>query len=75
MTTTGTAITKILPPVFRFSPTGEQSKKRESVIDNLTRFFERFFNISREYKYNNLMNTRDIETTKSVRKNNVQLIS
>lgn len=44
--TTGTAITKILPPISRFSPTGERSKKRESVIDKLTRFFERFFNIS-----------------------------
>ena len=46
--TTGTAITKILPPVSRFSPTGERSKKRESVLDKLTRFFERFFNISGE---------------------------
>ncbi len=44
--TTGTAITKILPPVSRFSPTGERSKKRESVLDKLTRFFERFFDIS-----------------------------
>lgn len=48
VTTTGTAITKILPPVSRFSPTGERTKKRESVIDKLTRFFERFFNISGE---------------------------
>lgn len=46
VTTTGTAITKILPPVSRFSPTGERSKKRESVIEKLTRFFERFFSIS-----------------------------
>jgi type I restriction enzyme R subunit len=46
--TTGTAITKILPPVSRFSPTGERTKKRESVLDKLTRFFERFFNISGE---------------------------
>lgn len=44
--TTGTAITKILPPVSRFSPTGDRTKKRESVIDKLTRFFERFVNIS-----------------------------
>lgn len=43
---TGTAITKILPPISRFSPTGERSQKRESVLDKLTRFFERFFNIS-----------------------------
>ncbi len=46
--TTGTAITKILPPVSRFSPTGERSKKRENVLDKLTKFFERFFNISPE---------------------------
>ena len=43
--TTGTEITKILPAGGRFSPTGERSKKRENVLDKLTRFFERFFNI------------------------------
>lgn len=48
VTTTGTAITRILPPVTRFSPTGERTKKRESVIEKLTRFFERFFGISGE---------------------------
>ncbi|MEK7375783.1 MAG: type I restriction endonuclease subunit R, partial [Candidatus Margulisiibacteriota bacterium] len=44
--TTGTAIAKVLPPVSRFSPTGERTKKRENVLDKLTRFFERFFDIS-----------------------------
>jgi len=44
--TTGTALVKVLPPVSRFSPGGERSKKRESVLDKLTRFFERFFDIS-----------------------------
>ncbi|MDD5524704.1 MAG: type I restriction endonuclease subunit R [Smithella sp.] len=44
--TTGTAITKVLPPVSRFSPTGERTKKRESVLSKLTGFFERFFDIS-----------------------------
>lgn len=44
--TTGTGLSKILPPVSRFSPTGERTKKRESVIDKLTRFFERFIGIS-----------------------------
>lgn len=44
--TTGTAITRVLPPVSRFSPDGEYTKKRESVHDKLTRFFERFFDIS-----------------------------
>ena len=44
--TTGTALAKVLPPVSRFSPGGERSKKRESVLDKLTRFFERFFGIS-----------------------------
>ncbi len=44
--TTGTAISKVLPPVSRFSPTGERTQKRESVLDKLTGFFERFFDIS-----------------------------
>jgi len=44
--TTGTAITKVLPPVSRFSATGERTKKRESVLTKLTSFFERFFDIS-----------------------------
>ncbi|PIR46992.1 MAG: DEAD/DEAH box helicase, partial [Candidatus Vogelbacteria bacterium CG10_big_fil_rev_8_21_14_0_10_45_14] len=43
---TGTAIAKVLPPVSRFSPGGERTKKRESVLYKLTSFFERFFDIS-----------------------------
>ncbi len=43
---TGTAIAKIIPPVTRFSPGGERTKKRESVLGKLTHFFERFFDIS-----------------------------
>ena len=45
--TTGTAITKVLPPtVSRFDPSGARTKKRESVLEKLTRFFEKFFDIS-----------------------------
>lgn len=44
--TTGTAITKVLPPVTRFSPTGERTKKRESVIEKLKIFFNKFWDIS-----------------------------
>lgn len=44
--TTGTAITKVLPPVSRFSPTGERTQKRDTVLNKLTNFFERFFDIS-----------------------------
>lgn len=46
--TTGTAITKVLPPVSRFSAGGERTQKRESVLGKLTSFFERFFNITSE---------------------------
>ncbi len=42
----GTAITKVLPPVSHFSPDGERTKKRETVLTKLTNFFERFFDIS-----------------------------
>lgn len=43
--TTGTAITKVLPPVSRFTPTGDRTKKREAVIERLTAFFNRFWDI------------------------------
>jgi len=43
--TTGTAITKVLPPVSRFTPTGDRTKKRETVIEKLTAFFNRFWDI------------------------------
>ncbi|MBT6773821.1 type I restriction endonuclease subunit R, partial [Candidatus Woesearchaeota archaeon] len=44
--TTGTAITKVLPPGSRFSKTGERTKKRENILEKFTRFFDRFFDIS-----------------------------
>jgi len=45
--TTGTSIAKVLPPVSRFSKTGERTKKRETIIEKFTKFFERFFDISK----------------------------
>ncbi len=43
---TGTDISRVLPPVSRFLATGERSEKRNSVLNKLTSFFERFFDIS-----------------------------
>ncbi len=43
---TGTAISKVLPPVSRFSPTGERTKKRDTVLDKLREFFSKFWDIS-----------------------------
>jgi len=45
--TTGTSITKVLPPVSRFSKTGERTKKRETISEKFTKFFERYFDISK----------------------------
>ena len=45
---TGTNFSRILPPISRFSPSGERSKKREIVLQKLRDFFDRFFTISRE---------------------------
>lgn len=42
--TTGTELDKVLPPVSRFGGTG-RAKKKQSVVDKLKRFFERFFGI------------------------------
>jgi type I restriction enzyme R subunit len=44
---TGTAISKVLPPVSRFTPTGDRTKKRGTVIEKLTAFFNKFWDISR----------------------------
>lgn len=44
--TTGTGLAKILPPVSRFSPSGERTQKREAVIEKIKAFFARFWDIS-----------------------------
>lgn len=44
----GTAFAKILPPVSRFSPTGDLTKKKETVLEKLKVYFDRFFDISGE---------------------------
>lgn len=38
----GTDIAKILPPISLFTPSGERTKKRETVIEKLTAFLNRF---------------------------------
>ena len=42
----GTAITKILPPVSRFSQNNGHAVKKQTVLDKLTAFFERFFGLA-----------------------------
>ncbi|NJL96499.1 type I restriction endonuclease subunit R [Candidatus Gracilibacteria bacterium] len=44
--TSGTSISKILPPISRFLQTGERTKKRETVLEKLTQYFNKFFDIS-----------------------------
>jgi len=43
--TTGTAITKVLPPASRFSADGGHGEKKQRVIEKLGVFFERFFGL------------------------------
>jgi type I restriction enzyme R subunit len=42
---TGTAITKIMPPVSRFSRNNNYTTKKQMMLDKLTAFFERFFGL------------------------------
>jgi type I restriction enzyme, R subunit len=44
--TSGTAITKVLPPVSRFSADGGHGEKKQRVIQKLGAFFERFLGLS-----------------------------
>lgn len=43
---TGTAITKILPPVSRFSKNNGHSVKKQTVLDKLGAFFDRYFGLA-----------------------------
>lgn len=43
--TTGTGIDRLMPPVSRFGAGGARAKKKQTVIDKLKVFFERFFGI------------------------------
>jgi type I restriction enzyme R subunit len=42
----GTAITKILPPVSRFSKDNGHGQKKQTVLDKLAAFFERYFGLA-----------------------------
>lgn len=43
---TGTVLAKILPPVSRFTPTSDRTKKRKSVLEKLKAFFNKFADIA-----------------------------
>jgi type I restriction enzyme R subunit len=42
----GTTFARILPPVSRFTATGDRSKKKEIVLEKLNFYFERYYDIS-----------------------------
>jgi type I restriction enzyme R subunit len=44
--TTGTAITRILPPVSRFAKNNGHGVKKQTVLDKLAAFFERYFGLA-----------------------------
>ncbi|WP_285723888.1 type I restriction endonuclease subunit R [Psychromicrobium xiongbiense] len=46
--TTGTAITKVLPPASRFAGGGGHSEKKQRVLAKLGEYFERFFGLAAE---------------------------
>lgn len=44
--TTGTAITRIMPPVSRFSSGNHHGVKKQSVLDKLVAFFDRYLGLA-----------------------------
>ncbi len=44
MRTTGTDIDKLMPPISRFGSTNRE-KKKQTIIEKLKAFFERFFGV------------------------------
>lgn len=45
---TGTAITRILPPMSRFAEGGGHAAKKQTVLERLAAYFERYFNLGWE---------------------------
>lgn len=45
--TGGTAITQIMPPISRFTPTGGYQEQKQRVIDKFVSFFDRFVDLGR----------------------------
>ncbi|MEX3505370.1 type I restriction endonuclease subunit R, EcoR124 family, partial [Corynebacterium sp. LK2510] len=43
--TSGTSLTKVLPPVSRFAAKGGHSEKKQRVIQQLQAFFDRFYGL------------------------------
>ncbi len=52
--TTGTAISSVLPPISRFTQSGDRTKKKESVLEKFKAFFNKFWNISSQNFMDNL---------------------
>lgn len=51
---TGTSLGSVLPPVSRFTPTGDRTKKREIVLEKFSTFFTKYYDISgRKFLVNN----------------------
>ena len=46
ISSSGTAITKILPPVSRFAKNNSHSVKKQTVLDKLGKFLERYFGLT-----------------------------
>lgn len=44
--TSGTAITQVLPPVSRFNKDNRHALKKQTVLDKLSAFFERYFGLA-----------------------------
>lgn len=43
--TTGTDIDRLMPPVSRFGGSGSRDKKKQTIIEKLKAFFEKYFGI------------------------------
>jgi type I restriction enzyme R subunit len=48
--TTGTDIDRLLPPISRFGGSGSRDKKKQTVIEKLKAFFEKYFGIGSMFK-------------------------
>lgn len=72
--TAGTDIDKIMPPVSRFGG-GNRAQKKQTIIDKLKAFFEKYFGVGGSAKFTEVRTTSPIGVQQDIRLNDDRILS
>ena len=72
--TAGTDIDKIMPPVSRFGG-GNRAQKKQTIIDKLKAFFEKYFGVGGSAKFTEVRTTSPLGVQQDIRLNDDRILS